>query len=165
MWKHELFFLHQEKLNVNPPSFWIIIGARKQSRKYSYGVLGQWRVPSHRTRTAQNIHVKREHLLRKYFITFTQDVHILPRLLFADGEMKLEVSLDSNVYRVGQPLSVNVTISSHPPRYFITTKYHETSKQISRRVSSVKVAVVQAVDVAMFASGSFKVFKMNKYIF
>ena len=71
--------------------------------------------------------------------------------------MKLEVSLGSNVYTVGQPLSVTVTISSHPPRYFITTKYHETSQQISRRVSSVKVAVVQAVDVAMFASGSFKV--------
>ena len=164
LWKHELFFLHQEKLNVNPPSFWIIIGARKQSRKYRHGVLGQWRVSSHRTRTAQNLHVKREHLFRKYFTTFTRDVRIYGSL-FADGEMKLEVSLDSNVYRVGQPLSVTVTISSHPPRYFITTKYHETSQQISRRVSSVKVAVVQAVDVAMFASGSFKVFKTNKYIF
>ena len=97
--------------------------------------------------------------------TLSLKIFIFYWLLFADGEMKLEVSLGSNVYRVGQPLSVNVTISSHPPRYFITTKYHETSKQISRRVSSVKVAVVQAVDVTMFASGSFKVFIQKEQIY
>ena len=35
----------------------------------------------------------------------------------------------------------------------------------SRRVSSVKVAAVQAVDVAMFASGYFKVIKTRPGIY
>ena len=62
-------------------------------------------------------------------------------LVFADGEITLEVSLERNVYTVGEPLSVSVQISSRP----------------SRRVSSVRVSAVQAVDVAMFTSGYFKV--------
>lgn len=46
---------------------------------------------------------------------------ILRMFSFADGEITLEVSLERNVYRVGQPVSVNVTISSRPPRYLTIT--------------------------------------------
>ena len=41
---------------------------------------------------------------------------VFPGSVFADGEITLEVSLERNVYRVGQPVSVIVTISSKPPR-------------------------------------------------
>ena len=52
----------------------------------------------------------------------------------------MQVGLDRTVYRAAQPLLITVQLDLRPPR----------------RVSKVSVIAVQAVDVAMFSSGSFK---------
>ena len=57
-----------------------------------------------------------------------------------NSEVLLQVGLDRTVYCAAQPLLITVQLDLRPPR----------------RVSKVSVNAVQAVDVAMFSSGSFK---------
>ena len=53
----------------------------------------------------------------------------------------VQVGLDHSVYRVGQEVVVTVMLHSRP----------------ARRLTKVSVTACQAVDVAMFSSGFFKV--------
>ena len=77
---------------------------------------------------------------------FPQLIDIRPTMsisrnnIFSDGEIFLQVGLDSNIYTTGQPINVCVVLDVRPPR----------------RVNRVSVVAIQAVDVAMFSSGYFK---------
>ena len=55
----------------------------------------------------------------------------------------MQIGLDQNVYTIGEPLQVSIHIDARP----------------ARRISKLKVTAIQAVDVAMFSSGNFKVRK------
>jgi len=60
--------------------------------------------------------------------------------LFSDGEVFVQAGLDQNVYKISDPILVNVMLRMHP----------------ARRLTKISVTVIQAVDVAMFSSGFFK---------
>ena len=71
-------------------------------------------------------------------------------MFISDGEIFVQIGLDQNVYTIGEPLQVSIHIDARP----------------ARRISKLKVTAIQAVDVAMFSSGNFKVRKasVEKYL-